>query len=93
MATNEFDGSNIMVDPFQSSLRDSPVVVKQPGVETPGYYQHAPPGHCSIVSDEIEGISQANGGPPAQTSEPLAIPPSPQISSLESSFRLLILAT
>jgi len=52
MTPNEFEGSNIMVDPFQSSLRDSPVAVKQPGVETPGYYQDAPPGRCSVVSDE-----------------------------------------
>ncbi len=41
MITYEFDGSNIRDNLFQSSLWDSPLVVGQPGVETPGYYQHA----------------------------------------------------
>jgi len=31
-------------DLFQSSLQDSPIVARQPGVETPGCYQDAPSG-------------------------------------------------
>ena len=48
MTTNEFDRDDIISGPFQSSLWDSPVVARQPGDESPGYYQAAPPGHLDV---------------------------------------------
>jgi len=45
MITSEFTQGDMIGGHFPSSLWDSPVVVRQPGDESPGYYQDAPPGH------------------------------------------------
>ena len=45
MITNEFDWGNFIDGQFQPSRWDSPVVAKQPGDESPGYFQDPPPGY------------------------------------------------
>src|SRR2546428_10059963 len=48
---------------IQSSLRDFFVVCRYPGVETPGYSRHVPPGHTACCCPRSEKRRQA-GRPP-----------------------------